>query len=112
MKSVLWNLPKAPPKTIEYRSYRKYDKSSFIEDPKETDWNMVDFNGDVNPAVEMWNTLMLRTDTLRSRRPVLKEQNTLDDFELEKCHAWPGFSSSKGDKNELKISPGNVEEDD
>ena len=34
---------KAPPKTIEYRSYRKYDKSSFIKDLKETDWNMVDF---------------------------------------------------------------------
>ena len=32
---------KAPPETIEYRSYRKYDKSSFIKDLKETDWNMI-----------------------------------------------------------------------
>lgn len=50
-------VPKAPQETIEYRSYCKHDKSSFIKDLKETDWNMVDFNGDVDPAVEMWNTL-------------------------------------------------------
>ena len=41
-------VPKAPPKTIEYRLYRKYDKSSFIKDLKETDSNMVDFKGDVD----------------------------------------------------------------
>ena len=50
-------VPKAPQETIEYRSYCKHDKSSSIKDLKETDWNMVDFNGDVDPAVEMWNTL-------------------------------------------------------
>ena len=59
-------VPKAPPKTIEYRSYRKYDKSSFIKDLKETDCNMVDFNGDVDPAVEMWNTLF--TDVCEQTR--------------------------------------------
>ena len=58
---------KAPPKTIEYRSYRKYDKSSFIKDLKETDWNMVDFYGDINPVVEMWNTLF--TDVANKHAP-------------------------------------------
>ena len=43
-------VPKAPQETIEYRSYCKHDKSSFIKDLKETDWNMVDFNGDVDPG--------------------------------------------------------------
>ena len=61
---------KAPPKTIEYRSYRKYDKSSFLKDLKETDWNMVDFYGDVNPAVEMWNTLF--TDVANKHAPIKK----------------------------------------
>ena len=72
-------VPKAPPKTTEYRSYRKYDKSSFIKDLKETDWNMVDFKV---MSILLWKCgtpclLMLRTYTRRSRRPVLKEQNHL-----------------------------------
>ena len=58
-----------PPKTIEYRSYCKHDKSSFIKDLKETDWNMVDFNGDVDPAVEMWNTLF----TVANRHVAIKK---------------------------------------
>ena len=61
-------VPKAPPKTIEYRSYRKYDKRTFIKDLKETDWNMVDFNGGVDPAVEMWNTLF--TDVANRHAPI------------------------------------------
>ena len=63
-------VPKHLPKTIEYRSYRKYDKSSFIKDLKETDWNMVDLNGDVDSAVEMWNTLF--TDVASRRAPIKK----------------------------------------
>ena len=63
-------VPKAPPKTIEYRSYRKYDKSSFIKDLKETDWNMVDFNGDIDPAVEMWKTRF--TDPANRHAPIKK----------------------------------------
>ena len=63
-------VPKAPPKTIEYRSYRKYDKSSFIKDLKETDWNMVHFYSDVNPAVEMWNILF--TDVTNKHAPIKK----------------------------------------
>ena len=59
-------VPKAPPNTIEYRSHCKYDKSSFIKDLKETDWNMLDFYGDVDPAVEMWNTLF--TDVANTTR--------------------------------------------
>ena len=64
--------PKPHLKTIEYRSYRKYDKSSFIKDLKATDWNMVDFNGDVDPAVEMWNTLF--TDVANRHPPNKKNR--------------------------------------
>ena len=63
-------VPKHLPKSIEYRSYREYDKSSFIKDLKETDWNMVDLNGDVDPAVEMWNTLF--TDVANRHAPIKK----------------------------------------
>ena len=63
-------VPKHLPKTTEYRSYRKYDKSSFIKDLKETDWNMVDLNGDVDPAVEMWNTPF--TDVANRHAPIKK----------------------------------------
>ena len=40
----------------------------FIKNLKETDWNMVDFNGDVDPAVEMWNTLF--TDVANRLAPI------------------------------------------
>ena len=65
-------VPKHLPNTIEYRSYCKYDKSSFIKDLKETDWNMVDLNGDVDPAVEMWNTLF--TDVANRHAPIKKNR--------------------------------------
>ena len=45
-------------------------KSSFIKDLKETDWNMIDFYGDVNLAVEMWNTLF--TDVANKHAPIKK----------------------------------------
>ena len=63
-------IPKAPPKTIEHRSYCKYDKRTFIKDLKETDWNMVDFNDEVHPAVEMWYTLF--TDVANRHAPIKK----------------------------------------
>ena len=65
-------VPKHLPKSIEYRSYRKYDKSSFIKDLKETDWNMIDLNGDIDPAVEMWNTLF--TDVANRHAPIKKNR--------------------------------------
>ena len=63
-------VPKAPPKTIEYRSYRMYDKGSFIKDLEETNWDIIDINGDIDPAVEMWNTLF--TDVANRHAPIKK----------------------------------------
>ena len=65
-------VPKHLPKSIKYRSYRKYDKSSFIKDLKETGWNVVDLNGDIDPAVEMWNTLF--TDVANRHAPIKKNR--------------------------------------
>ena len=48
---------KAPPKTIEYRSYRTFDRNSFIQDLKSIDWDIIDEIQDLDAAVETWNTL-------------------------------------------------------
>ena len=32
---------RAPPKIIEHRSYRTYDKNAFIKDLKELNWDLV-----------------------------------------------------------------------
>ena len=61
---------KAPPRTIEYRSYRNYDKESFITELKETDWGIVDAKGDVDSAVDMFNTLY--TDIADRHAPIKK----------------------------------------
>ena len=70
---------KALPKTIEHRSYRKYDKSSFIKDLKKLIgiWLIL-----MVMSILLWKCgtpclLMSRTDMRRSIRPVLKEQKHL-----------------------------------
>ena len=104
-------VPKHLPKSIEYRSYRKYDKSSFIKDLKETDWNMVDLNGDVDPAVEMWNTLF--TDFANRHAPIKKEQKHREMYknmknfvnrQVKKCKAEyysDLINKNKGNPGEL-----------
>ena len=45
----------------------KYDKGTFIKDLAETNWDIIDVNGDVDPAVEMWNILF--TDVVNRLTP-------------------------------------------
>lgn len=45
----------------------KYDKGTFIKDLAETNWDIIDVNGDVDPAVEMWNILF--TDIVNRLAP-------------------------------------------
>ncbi len=44
-------VPKLPPRTIEYRSYRNYSQSAFVNDLKNVDWNIIDIQENVNDAV-------------------------------------------------------------
>lgn len=47
-------VPKAPPRVIEYRSYKHYDKERFLWDPRTTDWSHIYNADDVNNAVNTW----------------------------------------------------------
>ena len=65
-------VPKVPPKTMEYRSYRAFEKNSFIRDLKAVDWNILDEADDLNSAVEVWN-LLFSDIANKHARYVLKE---------------------------------------
>lgn len=47
-------VPKAPPRIIEGRSYRNYNKDSFLEDLRNIDWNSATENNDVDLAIHSW----------------------------------------------------------
>ena len=65
-------VPKAPPKTIEYRSYRTFDKNSFIQDLKSIDWDIIDETQDLDAAVETWNTLF--SDVADKHAPIKRSR--------------------------------------
>ena len=47
------------PKTIEYRSYKNYDKAQFTQDLRQVKWTIVENETDINSAVTLWNELFL-----------------------------------------------------
>ena len=47
-------VPKALPRTIEYRSYKHYNKLSFLQDLKETAWSAVVNDSDIKTTVNNW----------------------------------------------------------
>ena len=51
--------PKAPGRTIEYRSYKHYSKQEFVNDFIEIDWNQALKKQDIDSAVNDWNNLIL-----------------------------------------------------
>ena len=57
--TVKSGVSKGPPRIIEYRSYRTYDKSAFVNDLKEVDWDMVIRSDNINSAVNYWNEMFL-----------------------------------------------------
>lgn len=63
-------VPKSQPNTVEYRSYRKYDKDAFVKDLAETNWNLIDIDRDVDPAVETWN--IPSSDVANRHEPIKK----------------------------------------
>ena len=50
-------MPKLSPKIIEYRSFKNYDKSVFINDLSYLPWSLIDAAQDVNDAVDLWSEL-------------------------------------------------------
>jgi hypothetical protein len=87
-------VPRAPPKSIEYRSYRTYNKTYFVCDLSAIDWNIVENTGDFNSAVDLWNRLVsdvanIHAPNKKARiKGILTPCNlSLDDLRIELRHA-------------------------
>ena len=52
-------VPKVPPRFIEYRSYKNYDKNLFLQDLSNVDWQPVYDFDDVNDAINTWYNLYI-----------------------------------------------------
>ena len=48
---------KAPPKTIEYRSYKNFDANTFLADLESVPWHVIENEEDIDSAVFVWNQL-------------------------------------------------------
>ena len=55
---------------MEYRSYRTFEKNSFIRDRKAVDWNILDEADNLDSAVEVWNLLF--SDIANKHAPIKK----------------------------------------
>ena len=53
--------PKAPGRSIQYRSYKNYSKANFVNELKEINWETVENDPDINAAVNKWNALFTKT---------------------------------------------------
>ena len=66
-------VPKATPRTIEYRSFKSFDENAFIQDLNNAPWHIVDNESNVNDAVLTWNRLF--TEVADSHAPLTAEPN-------------------------------------
>ena len=48
---------KAPPKTIEYRSYKNFDVNTFLAGLNSVPWHIIENEEDIDDAVFIWNQL-------------------------------------------------------
>lgn len=48
-------VPKAPPRIVQHRTYKQYNKSAFIKDISEINWSVID-GMDVDSGVNLWKT--------------------------------------------------------
>lgn len=65
-------VPKVPPRFIEYRSYKHYDKNLFLQDLRNVDWQPVYDFDDVNDAINTWCNLY--TNVADQHAPTKKQR--------------------------------------
>ena len=53
--------PKAPGRSIQYRSYKNYSRANFVNELKEINWETFENDLDTNSAVNKWNALFTKT---------------------------------------------------
>ena len=63
-------ITKAPPRTIEYRSYKHYNKQCFLQDLKYVNWSTLVNVNDVDNSVNSWCKCF--TDLADTRAPIKK----------------------------------------
>ena len=50
-------VPKQPPRKFEYRSFKSYNKESFVRDLSEVPWSIIESINDIDDAVLLWDKL-------------------------------------------------------
>ncbi len=61
-------MKKAPPRTIEYRSYKSFNAKHFLSDLNNVPWHIVENENNIDSAVLMWNKLFC--DIADSHAPI------------------------------------------
>ena len=63
---------KAPPRIIEYRSYKHFDADSFSQDLNNTPWHLVQNENSIDDAVLTWNKIF--SDVADAHAPIKKKK--------------------------------------
>ena len=50
-------MKKAPPRTIEYRSYKSFNAKTFIQELNNVPWHVVENENNIDSAVLVWSKL-------------------------------------------------------
>jgi len=106
-------VPKDTPRTIEYRSFKRFDESVFIQDLNNVPWHIVDNESNVKDAVLTWNRLFTEVAdshaTLKKRRvkgtPAPWMNNKIAEAILDRNY----HASSESTEIKLYIPLGNVQ---
>ena len=61
-------IPRAPPRTTEYRSFKHFSKQAFLADLTNVNWSLVDIEPDIDATVNNWNTLF--TEMANQHAPI------------------------------------------
>lgn len=67
---------RSPPKTIEYRSFKSYNKTQFIQDLRQVDWSYVDNEENIDSSVTLWNKLFLNIANMHAPVKRLRVKGT------------------------------------
>ena len=68
-------MPKETPRTVEYRSYRNYNRDAFLNDLNDVPWHLVDNADDINDAVLTWNNFFRGGGQPRPNQKASRERN-------------------------------------
>ena len=67
---------KAPPNTIEYRSYKSFDTNAFNEDLASVPWHVVENENNIDDVVLTWNKLF---SEIADAQALIKKSPWMDD---------------------------------